>query len=167
MRHQNGREIVGPSHEEEDVTDISSRALVLRAIHESLVTRHDVGTMLAEVGRIASEASEERAESAIDRAKTRALVDSIEKRLSATQAEIQRAPSKHDLEQAAQAARDEAETTGRHNLQELKLELKTEKVEDLTEEKRAIRNLRFAVYGSVFAGVILAVLTFVAARLIH
>jgi len=48
------REYVGPDDAREDVTDVTDRALVLRAVHEVLCTRHDIGKLLAELGSVAT-----------------------------------------------------------------------------------------------------------------
>jgi len=46
------RELVGPDDAQEDVTGISDRALILRAVDASLRTQFDVGKIAGEVGAL-------------------------------------------------------------------------------------------------------------------
>ena len=49
---QKAPEWVGPDGSREDVSAVSDRALVLRAVHEALCTRHDLGALVRELALV-------------------------------------------------------------------------------------------------------------------
>ncbi len=154
MSDINGAEWVGPPDAREDVGDVPDRALILRAIHEVLTMRWDMGAIMRELGAAAE-----------DRKRTRALVGTLETRLDATQDEMrEKTVSKHDLSEAAHEA---AEITARHNVEELRHELTKEELDKLQRSREAVTKFTYTVIGGVMVLVIFGILAFVAGRLVH
>ncbi len=66
-RSFHGRDLVGPEGSVEDVTEVTDRDLILRAVHEVLVVQFQLGKLAAEVGELARKQSRDAEEITIVR----------------------------------------------------------------------------------------------------
>ena len=151
MSEINGTEWVGPPDALEEVSGQSDRTLILRSIDGVLRLHDQMGRIMRELGAAAD-----------DRLKTRALVANLEMRLNATQDDLKRAPSQHDMaEEAAKAA----EITASHKIQELKLDIAKQQLSDLQTDQREIKRVGLDLRREVTGGLIVAFVLAVAGAL--